>query len=78
MWPLIVLMAITQVVDTVLVKIFAESEKTADLNTLIDESSDIILSDVESTLVSSGLYSALCKLYQKRGDEGRLLEAWSK
>lgn len=65
-------------VDTVLVKILAESEQTAELYTLIDEANDIVLSEVIEPLLKNGQYNALCKLYEKHGDEESLLEALSK
>ncbi|TDL25106.1 hypothetical protein BD410DRAFT_819897 [Rickenella mellea] len=64
------------VVDTVLVKILAESEETAELYTLLDGAHDVVLQEVEQPLVKNGQYNALCKLYVARGDEGKLLEAW--
>ena len=64
--------------DTVLAKIFAESEDTSALYALIDERNDIVLSDVEEVLKSNGQYYALCKLYEKAGDQEQLLQAWSK
>ena len=67
-----------QVVDTVLVKILAESEQTTELYTLIDEVNDIVLSEVIEPLQKNGQYNALCKLYERHGEEERLLEAWSK
>lgn len=67
-----------KVIDTVLVKILAESEDTADLYSLIDGPSEIVLTEVEETLAKNGQYNALCKLYARAGDEDKLLEAWSK
>ena len=61
-----------------LAKILAEEEDTKALYSLIDEQNDIVLSDVEGVLKSNGQYHALCKLYEKAGDQERLLEAWSK
>lgn len=67
-----------KVVDTVLVKIFAESEKTAELYTIVDEPNDIVISEVEDCLEKNGQYNALCKLYTKCGDEEKLLMSLSK
>jgi vacuolar protein sorting-associated protein 3 len=64
--------------DTVLAKIFAESEKTTDLYALIHNSEDISLDEVEPVLKTTGQYNALCMLYRQRGDDLKLLEAWSK
>lgn len=67
-----------KVIDTVLVKILAESEDTADLYSLIDGPSEIVLTEVEEPLAKNGQYNALCKLYARAGDEDKLLKAWSK
>lgn len=66
------------IVDTVLAKLFARGEKTTDLYALLDESDMIVLPEVEPVLRATGQYSALCKVYSKRGDDAALLEAWSK
>jgi hypothetical protein len=70
--------ALSQVVDTVLAKLFARAEKTTDLYALLDESDIVILPEVEPVFRATGQYSALCKTYSKRGLDAALLEAWSK
>ncbi|KAI5122616.1 hypothetical protein M0805_008706 [Coniferiporia weirii] len=70
--------SINAVVDTVLAKISAETDKTAELYTLVDEPNDIVIDEVEEQFEKNGQYNALCKLYVKSGDEEKLLEAWSK
>lgn len=70
---------ILKVVDTVLVKLLADADDTtSELQTLIDEPNDIVLSEVEEPLRKNGHYSALVKLYQKAGDTAKLLDVWSK
>jgi len=49
-----------------------------DLDALLDESELVILPEVEPVFRAMGLYSALCKVYSKRGHDAELLEAWSK
>ncbi|KAI0052121.1 hypothetical protein FA95DRAFT_1602084 [Auriscalpium vulgare] len=66
------------IVDTVLAKLFARAEKTTDLYGLVNDSNDLELSELEPVLQSTGQYNALCKLYQRRGDDEKLLEVWSK
>ena len=68
----------SQIVDTVLTKLFARSEKTMDLDGLLEELEPVILPEVEPVLRATGLYSALCKVYSKRGHDVELLEGWSK
>ena len=67
-----------QIVDTVLAKLFAQGEKTTDLFALLDESDVVVFPEVESVFRATGQYSALCKVYSKRGDDAALLETWSK
>ncbi|KAI9509282.1 hypothetical protein F5148DRAFT_1148443 [Russula earlei] len=70
--------ALRSIVDTVLAKLFAQGEKTTDLYSLIAESDVIILPEVEPVFRATGRYSALCKIYSKRGHDAPLLEVWSK
>ena len=67
-----------QIVDTVLAKLFAQGEKTTDLFALLDESDVVVFPEVEPVFRATGQYSALCKVYSKRGDDAALLETWSK
>lgn len=69
---------ISQIVDTVLAKLFARAEKATDLYALLDESDVVILPEVEPVFRATAQYSALCKMYSKRGLDAALLEAWSK
>jgi hypothetical protein len=62
----------------VLAKLFARAEKTTDLYALLDESDIVILPEVEPVFRATGQYSALCRMYLKRGLDAALLEAWSK
>lgn len=64
--------------DTVLVKLFALAEKTRDLYTLIQETNDIAISEVEPVIKKTGQYNALCMLYKQAGHDLKQLEIWSK
>ncbi|KAJ4477248.1 hypothetical protein J3R30DRAFT_3670498 [Lentinula aciculospora] len=66
------------VVDTVLVKLFARSEKTKDLYALLHEPHHIVLPEVESILIKNGQYNALCELFQQIGNHDKLLDIWAK
>lgn len=61
-----------------LAKLFARSEKTADLYNLIQEPNNIVLSEIEPVLRESGQYNALCMIYGQRGDDTNLLHTWSR
>jgi len=69
---------ILKTVDTVLVKLYARSEKTKELLTLLQEPHDVSVSEVEHILQATGQYNALCLLYRQRGDDVKLLESWAK
>ncbi|KAH9962285.1 hypothetical protein BGW80DRAFT_1180850 [Lactifluus volemus] len=69
---------IRAIVDTVLAKLFARGEKMTDLYALLEESEVVILAEVEPIFRAAGQYSALCKMYSKRGDDAALLDLWSK
>jgi vacuolar protein sorting-associated protein 3 len=65
-------------VDTVLVKLYAQFEKTKELLTLLQEPNDVSLSEVEPVLQATGQYNALCLLYKQLGEDLKLLESWAK
>lgn len=65
-------------VDTVLAKLYIESEEMSELNKLIEEPNEIVLSEIEPDLMRITRIGPLCKLYKQRGEDLRLLEAWSK
>jgi hypothetical protein len=69
---------LNQIVDTVYAKLLARGEKATRLYTLIEESNDIILEEVESDFLAQGKYNALCKLYERAGAVEKQLELWSK
>ncbi|KAG6819186.1 hypothetical protein H0H93_014532, partial [Arthromyces matolae] len=68
---------VLEIVDTVLVKLYAQIEKTQELYNLLLEPHNIIISEVEPVLKRNGQYNALCMIYRENGDEGKLLEVWS-
>ena len=59
-------------------KLLARGEKTAKLYTLIEESNDIVLEEVESEFLTQGQFNALSKLYGRAGAVEKQLELWSK
>ncbi|KAF9648447.1 hypothetical protein BDM02DRAFT_3180162 [Thelephora ganbajun] len=66
------------IVDTVYAKILARREKNTRLYTLIEESNDLVLEEVESDFLAQGQYNALCKLYERAGATEKQLNLWSK
>ena len=70
--------ALVEAIDTVLVKLLAESQDTEALHSLIESSEDIVVDEIEETLIDTRQYNALVKICRKRSDEGKLLEIWSK
>jgi hypothetical protein len=67
-----------QVVDTVLAKLLALSNKRIDLNALLSGPHDVVISEVEDILKSTAQCGALSVLYQQSGDDRKLLDMWSK
>ncbi|KJA17616.1 hypothetical protein HYPSUDRAFT_46248 [Hypholoma sublateritium FD-334 SS-4] len=65
-------------IDTVLVKLYAEFEKTKELYAHLATPHDVYLPEVEPVLQKSGQYNALCILYKQRGDDLKQLDVWSK
>ena len=64
--------------DTVYAKLLARGENATRLHTLIEESNDIILEEVESDFLAQGQYDPLCKLYERAGAAEKQLDLWSK
>lgn len=65
-------------VDTVLCKLYTSSNETTDLLALIDGPNDVLLPEIEPALVEASAYDALCRLYKARGEEGKLIDVWSR
>ncbi|KAI0353913.1 hypothetical protein OH77DRAFT_1406102 [Trametes cingulata] len=72
------LQAVRMVVDTALAKLHVNIGKLPDLDALIEQPNAIVLSELEPVLIKGRHFSALCKLYQQRGDDAKLLETWSR
>jgi hypothetical protein len=68
---------ILKAIDTVLVKLFAEFDKTTELHTLLKEHNDVSVPEVEPILQQKRQYNALCVLYKQKGDDFKLLDAWA-
>ncbi|KDQ52181.1 hypothetical protein JAAARDRAFT_40532 [Jaapia argillacea MUCL 33604] len=69
---------VRKVVDTALGKLFALQDRRSELQSLVEEQNDVVLSEIEDTLIKSKNYSALCRLFSQRGEEAKLLNAWSR
>ncbi len=67
-----------RVVDTVLAKLYTESEDISELNKLIEEPNEILLSELEPYLTRYKRIGVLCRLYKQRGEDLKLLEVWSR
>ncbi|KAI0754157.1 hypothetical protein C8Q80DRAFT_1216335 [Daedaleopsis nitida] len=70
--------AMRMVVDTVLAKLHVATGKLPDLSALVEQPNALVLSEIEPVLVTSRHIDVLCKLYKQHGDDGKLLDAWSK
>ena len=65
-------------VDTVLAKLYTENEELSELARLIEEPNDIVLTELEPYLTRFRRIGPLCRLYKLRGDDIKLIEAWSR
>lgn len=63
--------------DTVLAKLYALHGRTQELRTLLVEPNETVLSEIEPSLRTLGLFSLLADLYQKQGQESKLLDLYS-
>lgn len=70
--------ALSQVVDTTLVRLLAEEGRTTDLLKVLEGPNDCVVQQVESTLLDSGLYQVLAEIQLKRGEVTKALEIWTK
>ncbi len=61
-----------------LAKLHVASGKLPDLSALIDQPNSVVVPEIEPVLVDSRHIGVLCKLYQRHGDDEKLLRAWSK
>lgn len=59
-------------------KLYVELEKPQELYNVLLEPHNVIISEVEPVLKSNRHYNALCMLYRESGDDGKLLDVWSK
>ena len=66
-----------QVVDTVLVKLYAQFEKTDELYALLQEPNYVFLQEVEDILVATQQFSALRILYKQKGEDLKLLDLYA-
>lgn len=64
-------------IDTVLVKLFVEFDKTTELHALLNESNDVFISEVEPIFEQNQHYDALCTLYKQKGNDLKLLDTWA-
>ncbi|KAG9013429.1 hypothetical protein FRB90_006050 [Tulasnella sp. 427] len=69
---------VQKIVDTTLLKLHIEENQTPQMMTLVNMSENIIFSEVEALLIQNHKFTVLSKLYEKKGDDSKLLEIWTK
>jgi hypothetical protein len=74
----ILLISLNKAVDTVLAKLYCELGNVSQLFSFLQEPNYVLLSEVEPVLIVKKHYFVLCMMYKKRGDDLKLLEAWSR
>ncbi|KAH7098333.1 hypothetical protein BKA62DRAFT_713277 [Auriculariales sp. MPI-PUGE-AT-0066] len=66
---------ISKVVDTLLLRLWAEDGDTQEINTLINDAFDtIVFLDVEPTLIKYQLHDVLVRVYEQQQQTGKLLD----
>ncbi|KAK2467972.1 hypothetical protein APHAL10511_000267 [Amanita phalloides] len=66
------------VVDTVLVKLYAQLRKDTELDALLQDANHVLLSEVEESLIQAGRFDALASLYKQQGQDGKMLDLYAK
>lgn len=61
-----------------LAKLYTQSGDTTDLLALLDGPNDVVLPELEPSLISARRFDALCRLYKHRAEHAKLLLAWSR
>ncbi|KAG8944702.1 hypothetical protein FRC04_001601 [Tulasnella sp. 424] len=69
---------VQKIVDTALLKIHIEENQTPQMMALVNMSENIIVAELEALLIEHHKFTVLSKLYEKKGDESKLLEIWTK
>ncbi|KAG8960758.1 hypothetical protein FRC00_014207 [Tulasnella sp. 408] len=69
---------VQKIVDTTLLKLHIEENQTPQMMALVNMSENIVVTEVEALLVEHHKFTVLSKLYEKKGDQTKLLEIWSK
>lgn len=68
-----------QIVDTIFVKLLAETNQRAELREMLEQSCEtIIFDEVQPFLVIYGHFDTLLSVYTRLHDEERLMETWCK
>lgn len=71
-------MQLSQVIDTTLIRLFAEDRRREDILALLQEPNDCVLVLVEPCLLEAGMFTILSDIFLKRGDVAKTLEIWTK
>ncbi|KIO24147.1 hypothetical protein M407DRAFT_15469 [Tulasnella calospora MUT 4182] len=69
---------VQKIVDTTLLKLHIEENQTPQMMALVNMSENIVVTEVEALLIEHHKFTVLSKLYEKKGDESKLLEIWTK
>jgi hypothetical protein len=71
---------VPKVVDTVLAKLYAQTQKTTELHALLlgDPAHAVVLAEIEGVFRETGQFGALGVVYAQRGAERDVLRVWAK
>ncbi|GAA5852101.1 hypothetical protein JCM9279_005057 [Rhodotorula babjevae] len=69
---------VDMVVDTTLVRLFAEQHRPDDIRVLLAGPNDCVLAEVEGALHDAGMHALLAGVLRERGETGRVLDIWTR
>ncbi|GAA5904811.1 hypothetical protein JCM8208_001362 [Rhodotorula glutinis] len=69
---------VDMVVDTTLVRLFAEQRRPDDIRVLLAGPNDCVLAEVQGALHEAGMYALLAGVLRERGETARVLDIWTK
>ncbi|GAA5939746.1 hypothetical protein JCM3775_001615 [Rhodotorula graminis] len=69
---------VDMVVDTTLVRLFAEQHRPDDIRVLLAGPNDCVLAEVEGALHDAGMHALLAGVLKERGETGRVLDIWTR
>ena len=61
-----------------LAKLYSEANEKMELSSLLDETTGVLLEELEPNLIQAKQFGALFKMYRQRGSDAKLVEGLSR